>query len=105
MVILFSLYFTQAMNPYRLLQSRTQCYAMLEHRIRELVPNLTALMDQVLPGMGGSVSLERVRKVGDRVSPEIVAARLLSHAVNLDRLAKMPSSRINSLGASKSLFR
>ncbi|KAL5107625.1 Nucleolar protein 56 [Taenia crassiceps] len=89
----------------KLLKSRTQCYEMLEHRIRELVPNLTALMGQALPEIGGSASLERVRKVGDRVSPAIVAARLLSHAVNLDRLAKMPSSRINSLGASKSLFR
>lgn len=78
---------------------------MLEHRVRELVPNLTALMGQALPEVDDNASLERVRKVGDRVSPAIVAARLLSHAVNLDRLAKMPSSRINSLGASKSLFR
>ncbi|KAL5967511.1 Nucleolar protein 56, partial [Taenia solium] len=89
----------------KLLESRTQCYKMLEHRVRELVPNLTALMGQALPETGNNASLERVRKVGDRVSPAIVAARLLSHAVNLDRLAKMPSSRINSLGASKSLFR
>ncbi|VDK32692.1 unnamed protein product [Taenia asiatica] len=89
----------------KLLESRTQCYKMLEHRVRELVPNLTALMGQALPEVDDNASLERVRKVGDRVSPAIVAARLLSHAVNLDRLAKMPSSRINSLGASKSLFR
>ncbi|CDS39471.1 Nucleolar protein 5A [Echinococcus multilocularis] len=88
----------------KLLKSRTHCYEMLEHRVRALVPNLTSLMDQALPEIGDSASLERVRKVSDRVSPAIVAARLLSHAVNLDRLAKMPSSRINSLGASKSLF-
>ncbi|VDM30382.1 unnamed protein product [Hydatigera taeniaeformis] len=89
----------------KLLESRTQCYKMLELRVRELVPNLTALMTQALPGVDDNASLERARKIGDRVSPAIVAARLLSHAVNLDRLARMPSSRINSLGASKSLFR
>lgn len=84
---------------------------MLERRVRSLVPNLTALMDRALPGNeaqqqgSSSVNLQRVRRVGDRVSSVFVVARLLSHAVNLDRLAKMPSSRISSLGASKSLFR
>ncbi len=78
---------------------------MLERRVRSLVPNLTALMDKALPGTEDSASLERVRRVGDQVSSVFVVARLLSHAVNLDRLAKMPSSRVNSLGASKSLFR
>ncbi len=78
---------------------------MLERRVRSLVPNLTALMDKALPGTEDSASLARVRRVGDQVSSVFVVARLLSHAVNLDRLAKMPSSRVNSLGASKSLFR
>ncbi|VDD75495.1 unnamed protein product [Mesocestoides corti] len=89
----------------RLLKSRTKCCAMLERRVRSLVPNLTALLDAALPGEEANISPERVRKVGDRVSAVFVVARLLSHAVNLDRLAKMPSSRVNSLGASKSLFR
>ena len=78
---------------------------MLERRVQSLVPNLAALLGQTLPKIDVNGCLKRVRKVGDCVSPAIVAARLISHAVNLDRLAKMPSSRINSLGASKSLFR
>ena len=78
---------------------------MLERRVHFLVPNLTALMDQALPKLNVNACSERIKRVGACVSPAIVAARLLSHAVNLDRLAKMPSSRVNSLGASKSLFR
>ncbi|KAM7543184.1 hypothetical protein Aperf_G00000002342 [Anoplocephala perfoliata] len=89
----------------KLLKSRSECCQLLESRVRSLVPNLTGLMDQALPGQDNAGCLERTRTVGDRVSPAIVAARLISHAVTLDRLARMTSSRVDSLGASKSLFR
>nr|VZI12813.1 unnamed protein product [Spirometra erinaceieuropaei] len=89
----------------KLLQSRNKCCEMLERRVRSLLPNLTALMDRVLPTSQSSVGLEHVRRVGDSVSSVFVVARLLSHAVTLDRLARMSASRVNSLGASKSLFR
>ncbi|VDL98932.1 unnamed protein product [Schistocephalus solidus] len=89
----------------KLLQSRKKCCEMLERRVRSLLPNLTALMDRVLPTSQSSSDLEHVRRVGDSVSSVLVVARLLSHAVTLDRLARMSASRVNSLGASKSLFR
>lgn len=69
------------------------------------MPNLAALMDHILPGRDSGECLERIRTVGNRVSPAIVAARLISHAVTLDRLARMTSSRVDSLGASRALFR
>ncbi|VDL18411.1 unnamed protein product [Hymenolepis diminuta] len=88
-----------------LLKSRTQCCELLEARVRSLVPNLTSLMDQTLSGQDKNESLERVKKVGDRVSPAIIAARLILHAGTLDKLARMTSSRVDSLGVSRSLFR
>ncbi|VDO04475.1 unnamed protein product [Rodentolepis nana] len=89
----------------KLLKSRTVCCELLDARVRSLVPNLTSLMDQTLPGQDKNEALERVRKVGDRVSPAIIAARLILHAGTLDKLARMTSSRVDSLGASRSLFR
>nr|CDS25400.1 Nucleolar protein 5A [Hymenolepis microstoma] len=89
----------------KLLKSRTVCCELLDARVRSLVPNLTSLMDQTLPGQDKNEALERMRKVGDRVSPAIIAARLILHAGTLDKLARMTSSRVDSLGASRSLFR
>ncbi|THD22011.1 putative nucleolar protein NOP56 [Fasciola hepatica] len=43
--------------------------------------------------------------LGDTLSPTLVAARLITNAGSLARLANMPTSRVLSLGASKALFR
>uniref|UniRef100_A0A183ALJ8 Nop domain-containing protein n=1 Tax=Echinostoma caproni TaxID=27848 RepID=A0A183ALJ8_9TREM len=89
------LFFSQARDRYAIILGR---------RVKTLVPNLHTLLHSTLPH-NTSVSGTKIMHLGDTLRPELVAARLITNAGSLPRLATMPTSRVLSLGASKSLFR
>lgn len=70
-----------ARSILRLMESRKSMEEEVSFRAEELAPNLSALAGPIL------------------------AARLISRAGGLSRLAKMPSSRVQVMGAEKSLFK
>ncbi|VEL19226.1 unnamed protein product [Protopolystoma xenopodis] len=92
-----------AQHLLKLYETRETTYNLLASRIEALVPNMASLFNVALSL--DSKSDQSSRRVGDRISSAILAARLISHAGRLDRLATMPSSRLLSLGASKAIFR
>ena len=70
-----------ARSILRLMESRKSMEEEVSFRAEELAPNLSALAGPIL------------------------AARLISRAGGLSQLAKMPSSRVQVMGAEKSLFK
>jgi len=70
-----------ARSILRLMESRKSMEEEVSFRAEELAPNLSSLAGPIL------------------------AARLISRAGGLSRLAKMPSSRVQVMGAEKSLFK
>lgn len=70
-----------ARSILRLMESRKSMEEEVSFRAEQLSPNLSALAGPIL------------------------AARLISRAGGLSRLAKMPSSRVQVMGAEKSLFK
>jgi len=70
-----------AQRVLRLMEYRQQLYEYMQDRMRDIAPNLTSLIG------------------------EVVAARLISHAGSVINLSKYPSSTLQILGAEKALFR
>lgn len=70
-----------ARSLLELIRARWELEGLLESRARELAPNLSAILGAVL------------------------AARLISRAGGLERLARLPASTIQVIGAERALFR
>jgi nucleolar protein 56 len=72
---------TMARSLLELIRAREDLEALLDTRTRELAPNLSSILGPVL------------------------AARLISRAGGLERLAMLPASTIQVIGAERALFR